>query len=91
MFRVNVTVEVDQVANALAIATPIPIQLVRGRKTWHGQCESPPVKTVDYQTFEEALMACAAEVAAEAQAAVIDRPVIAGRITPDDIPDGIFG
>ncbi len=90
MFRVNVTIEVDQVANALAIATPIPVQLVRGRKAWFGQCDSPPVKTADYQTYEQALTACAAEVAAEVQAAVIDRPVIAGRITPDDIPEGIF-
>jgi hypothetical protein len=89
-FRVNFTVEVDQVGNGLAIQTPVPIQLVRERGQWLGQCENPPVSTLVFDTMEEALVACGEQVAAEMQSAVIERPLIAGRITPNDIPKNMF-
>jgi len=85
-FRVNMTVEVDQVGNALAIKTPIPLQLVFQGGRWRAQCESPPVATEVFDTMEEAVIAGAKEATAEMQAAVEDQPVIAGRITPDDLP-----
>lgn len=83
--RVNMTIEVDQVGNALAIQTPVPIQLVRERGQWFAQCENPPVTTVVFDSMEEALVACGEQVAAELQGAVIERPFIAGRITPADV------
>lgn len=89
-FRVNITIEVDQVGNGLSIQTPIPVQLVCERGQWRGQCESPPVGTEVHDRMEDALVACAQQVAAEVQMAVIDRPVILGRITPDDIPKNMF-
>lgn len=89
-FRVNITIEVDQVGNGLAIQTPIPIQLVYQRGQWQGQCESPPVSTVASESMEATLVACAQQVAAELQMAVMERPMILGRITPDDIPGNMF-
>jgi hypothetical protein len=85
-FRMNTTIEVDQVANGLAVGTPIPIQLVYQGGEWRFQCADPPITTCRYGEMEEALVAGAKEVAAEVQAAVINRPVIAGRITPDSLP-----
>ena len=35
-FRVNMTVEVDCLGNALAVQTPLPIQLVYQRGRWRG-------------------------------------------------------
>jgi len=90
LFRVNFTVEVDQVANALAIQTPVPVQLVCQQQQWQGYCETPYVLTQTFDRMDEALFACANEVAAEYQAIVNDRPVVAGRITLDDIPAGMF-
>jgi len=89
-FRVNMTVEVDQVANALAVKTPVPLQLVYQGGRWRTQCESPPVCTSVFDTMEEALVAGTKEVAAEVQGAVIDRPTIVGKITPNDIPANMF-
>ncbi len=90
-FRVNLTIEVDQVANALAIQTPVPIQLVCDRNRWQAFCESPPVATEVFDSMEQAVIACSEQVAAEVQMAVEDRPVVLARITPDDIPAGMFG
>lgn len=89
-FRVNITVEVDQVGNALAIKTPVPLQVVYQGGRWRAQCESPPVLTLMFDDMEEALVAGAKEAANELQAAVIDRPVIAGCITPESIPTDMF-
>jgi len=89
-FRVNLTVEVDQVGNALAIKTPVPLQLVCQAGRWRAQSENPPILTCEFATMEQALAAGAQEVAAELQAAVIDRPLIIGRITPKDIPTNVF-
>ncbi len=89
-FRVNTTVVVDQVGNALAIKTPVPIQLVYRSGQWKARCEAPPIATPSFDSMEQAIIAGASEVAAEIQAAVDDRPVIAGRITPANIPDGMF-
>lgn len=84
-FRVNITIEVDQIANALAIQTPVPIQLDYCRGRWQGRCASVPVVTESFDAMEPALVACAQQVAAEVQMAVENRPVIAGRITPADV------
>ncbi len=88
-FRVNITVEVDQVGNGLAIQTPVAVQLVCERGQWYGQCINPPVTTDMFETMEKAMVACAQEVGAEVQAAVVERPLIAGRITPKDVA-GMF-
>lgn len=88
--RVSMTVEVDQVANALAVRTPVPVQLIFERRQWRAACESPLVETDPFESLEQALVAGARQVAAEMQAAVDDRPVIAGRITPENIPQGRF-
>jgi len=89
-FRVNMTIEVDQVGNGLAIQTPIPIQLVHQRGKWRGECESPPVSTPTFDHLEEALAACGQQVAAEVKGAVMERPLILARITPDNIPTNMF-
>ena len=44
-FRVNITLEVDQVGNALVIQRPVPIQLVYKTGQWRAQCGSPRVAT----------------------------------------------
>lgn len=89
-FRVNITIEVDQVGNGLAIQTPIPVQLICRRGQWRGRCETPPLETDVHDRMEDALAACAQQVAAEVQMAVIERPLILGRITPDDVPKNMF-
>jgi len=89
-FRVNITVEVDQVGNALAVKMPVPIQLVYQQGCWRAQCEKPPISTEMFDTMEEAVVAGAKEAANELQAAVDDRPVVAGKITPDQVPEGGF-
>lgn len=90
-FRVNLTVEVDQVGNGLAIHTPVPVQLIYERGQWRGECENPPVQTEVFDRLEEALIACGTQVAAEMQGAVMERPLVLGRITPDDVPNNMFG
>jgi hypothetical protein len=89
-FRVNLTIEVDQVGNGLAIQTPIAVQLIREAGHWHAECASPGVRSEAFTTMEEALVAAADQVAAEVQAAVIERPLVVGKITPDKIPAGMF-
>ena len=84
-FRIQYTIEVDQRANALAIATPIPIQLCYDRGKWVGQCENPPVITAPARTMQDALTDCAKQVTQQVQSSVIDRPVVAARITPDGV------
>lgn len=88
--RVNITVEVEQKGNGLIIYTPVPIQLVYERKRWRAECETPPLCTEPTDNMEEAIIAGAQQVGAELQAAVIERPLIAGRITPDNIPLAMF-
>ena len=88
--RVNITVEVEQKGNGLAIQTPVPIQLVRERSRWRAECESPPLCTESFDTLEQAIVAGAKQVGQELQAAVNQRPMIAGKITPADIPSGMF-
>ena len=89
-FRVSITVEVDQVGNALAVKTPVPIQLVYQSGQWRAQSESPPVATLKFDTMEEAIVAGAKEAAMEIQAAVNERPLIVGKITPENVPEGSF-
>ena len=85
-FRVSITVEVDQVGNALAVKTPVPMQLVYQGGQWKAQCESPPVATLRFDSLEEAIVAGAKEAAAEIQAAVNERPFVVGKVTPGNIP-----
>ena len=89
-FAVNVVVSVDQVANALAIETPLLMQLAYEKGRWQARCESPSVATSDFGSMEEALIAGGEQAALEVQAAVIDRPRIIGKITPDSIPAEMF-
>ena len=80
--RVNITVEVEQKGNGLAIQAPVPIQLVQERGQWRAECESPPFCTDSFDTFEQAITAGAKQASDELQAAVNERPIIAGKITP---------
>lgn len=89
-FRLNLTIEVDQVGNGLAIHTPVPVQVLYQRGQWQGQCEKPPVTTEVSPSMQEAVIACGEQVAAEMQGAVIERPLILGRISPDDVPGNMF-
>ena len=84
-FRINLTVEVDQVGNGLAVATPIPMQLVYEKKQWRCRSATPPVETGPFDAMEAATIAGANRIAAELQGAVIERPLIAGKITPETI------
>ncbi len=88
--RVNITVEVEQKGNGLLIQTPVPLQLVYERNRWHAECEAPPLCTEPADNLEQAIIAGARQAGAELQAAVIERPLIAGRITPDRIPLEMF-
>ena len=86
-FRIDLTVEVDQVGNALAIRTPIPIQAVHHKGRWHVECETPPVRTEPVDSMEEAVVTGAKQVAREVQAAVIERPLVVGKITPETVSE----
>ena len=87
--RVNLTIEVEQRGNGLAILTPVPITLIHEDREWRVVCETPPVESDAFATFDEALLAGARQVNDELQAAVIERPLIAGRITPETVR-GLF-
>ncbi|GMU21954.1 MAG: hypothetical protein AMXMBFR13_20420 [Phycisphaerae bacterium] len=89
-FTVKLGVEVPVVGNGLAVETPVALELRRGPAGWAAQCMAPPVATEAYGRLEEALVAGAQAAAGELQAAVEDRPVVLGRITPEDIPAGMF-
>lgn len=89
-FRLNMTVEVDQVGNGLAIQQPVPMQLHYRGGRWGAECDSPPLATPMYDRMDEALVAGARAVALELQGAVDHRPVTFGRITPEDVPAGWF-
>jgi hypothetical protein len=89
-FRVNITVEVEQKANALAIHKPVPAQLVYSRGRWHFECESPSVVMPVCSSMEEALVAGSQQLAVEVQAEAIERPFVVGKITPDRIPLNMF-
>lgn len=87
--KVNLTIEVDQVGNGLAIQTPVTIQLRHEDNTWHAACDAPPVVTAPQPTLERALLDAAAQVQMEVQAAVCERPLILAKIGPEDIPFGM--
>jgi hypothetical protein len=89
-FRVNLTVEVEQKANALAIRKPVPVQLVFHRGQWQFECESPALQMPVCQSMEEALVMGSKQLAVEVQAAAVERPFVVGKITPDRIPLGMF-
>jgi len=83
--RANITVEVDQKGNGLLIQTPVNLQLVHEQSQWHAECESPFVHTDPCETMEEAIIAGATQAGVELQTAVIERPLIVGKITPDSV------
>jgi hypothetical protein len=89
-FILNFTVDVEQVGNGLAIQTPIPLQLGYGAGRWRARCECPAVDIPKLESLEKAVIAGARQAAAELQAAVVERPRVIARITPADIPDGMF-
>lgn len=89
-YRLNLTVEVTQVGNALALQTPVPLQLHYRGGRWGAECETPSVATPMYDRFEEAITAGARAAATELQSCVCERPVIIGRISPADVPRGRF-
>ncbi len=87
--RVNMTVEVDQKGNGLCIRTPVPVQLVHERNEWYLECDAPRLTTDGYQSMEEALIAGTRLIGEELQSAVVERPLIVGRITPEGVA-GMF-
>ena len=87
--RVNVTVEVDQKGNGLCIRTPVPVQLVYEDKEWHLECDTPRLTTDSFATMEEALIDGAHLIGDDLQSAVVERPLIVGRITPEGV-SGMF-
>ena len=84
-FRINLTVEVDQVGNGLAIQTPVPMQVAYEKRKWNARSIEPPVEVGPFGEMEEAVIAGANQVAAELQGAVMERPLIAGKITPESV------
>jgi len=84
-FKLYLTIEVEQVGNGLALQTPVPMQVTYRQGRWQAMCDSLAIMTGPVQRLEDAILAAGQEIAREMQAAVIDRPVIAGRITPDDV------
>jgi hypothetical protein len=84
-FSINVTIEVDQVGNGLAIQTPVAVQLVRERRRWRAECDTPPFRTPSFDTMEQAVIAAGEQAACEVQAAIVERPLIVGRITPEAV------
>lgn len=88
--RVSVTVEVEQEGNGLRIRKPVPLRLVYEHDQWHAECDEPCVRTEPCPSMEQAVVAGARQAGRELQAAVIERPVVAGRISPDMIPQGSF-
>ena len=89
-FRLNLTIEVDQVGNALAVQRPVPIQVRFHGGRWAAECDTPPVSTSMYDRMDEAIVAGARAATLELQGLVDHRPVVIGRITPADVPAGRF-
>ena len=88
-FRVNMTIEIDRVANNLALQTPVNLQLHYKNGQWQGQSENPPLKTLTYDTLEETLISAAKRATSLLQAESLDQPHIIGKITPSALPDAI--
>ncbi len=85
-FKLNLTVEVDQVGNGLAIQTPVQLQIAYGTGRWQARGQEPVFETDPLDSLDDAVVAGARQARAELQAAVIERPRVIGRITPDDVP-----
>ena len=83
--RVNITIEVDQKANGLCIEKPVPVQLVCEHKKWRLTCRNPALETEHFDTMEQALIAGARLIGDEMQAAVVERPAVIGKITPQGV------
>jgi hypothetical protein len=85
-FKLNVTVEVDQVGNGLAIQTPVNLKIAFGTGCWRASGESPAFETDARDSLDQAVIEGARQAKAELQAAVIERPRVIARITPEDVP-----
>ena len=86
-FRVNVVVEVDQVGNGLAVRTPVVLDLVRTRAGWLAESEKPAIQVDEQASMEEAIIVGGQAVATELQGAVEHRPLIVGRILPEQVAE----
>ena len=89
-FNVNVTVEVDQVGNGLSIRTPVALQIGFGTGRWQARGHVPAFETEPHDTLDQAVVAGARQARSELQAAVIERPRIVARITPNDVPQHLM-
>jgi hypothetical protein len=87
---VPVTVEVHQRGNGLLVSRPLELRLLCDDGLWHAECDSPRVHTVVCDTMAEAVAQGTRQAEEALQAEVFDRPVIAGKITPDMVPPGMF-
>jgi hypothetical protein len=83
--RVNITIEVDQKGNGLLIEKPMPVQLIHEREKWRLRCHDPALETEGFDTMEQALIAGARLIGDEMQAAVVERPAVLGKITPQGV------
>lgn len=85
-FKLNLTVEVDQVGNGRAIQTPVDLQICYNRGRWSAGADCPAFETDPVETLEKAIVTGARQAQAELQANVIDRPCVVARIRPEDVP-----
>ena len=85
-FKLNVTVEVDQVGNGLAIQTPVQLEIGFGTGRWRARASTPAFETDAIESLDKAIVLGARQARTELQAAVIERPRVIARITPQDVP-----
>ena len=83
-FRINMTIEIDRAANALAVRTPYDLQLLYSEGQWQAHCDNPPFKTLSYDTLEEALVAAGKRAETLLNTEPLDQPQIIAKITPDN-------
>ncbi|MHC4442106.1 MAG: hypothetical protein ACYTF1_07750 [Planctomycetota bacterium] len=82
-FHLNMTIEIDRMANGLAVRTPVQLQLLHREGQWQALCENPPFNTLFYDTLEETLVTAAKRAAAPTKPESLEQPHIIGKITPD--------
>ena len=87
---VSVTVEVNQKGNGLLFGRSIELRLVRDEGRWRAECDEPHVHTDACDTMAEAVGEGTRQAEQTLQSQVVDRPLVAGKITPDMIPPGMF-
>jgi len=87
---VSVTVEVNQKGNGLLVGRSLELRLVREEGRWRAECDEPHVHTDACDTMDEAVRQATRQAERTLQSQVVDRPLVAGKITPDMIPPGMF-